>query len=299
MRRTIVFVCLLLLAACGGGGGDRLVATVNGSPINVSNVESLTVVEGGAAMPTDQFASYLTAAIVDRVVVDNAKSEYGIEAAQADLDQARADAVSQIEASGTTFADFLAGQKWTEDFVQLLLRRQVIGQKLGVALAEAAGPVPDADVQAKMAEYTARTIVCAKHILVATEAEADAAKLRLDAGEDFGAVARELSTDTGSGANGGELGCAAPETYVADFAAATKNAVSGVVTDPIQTEFGFHLILVEDPTIEKVREEIDTTRATSLYLEWEGTAIRAAEITVEEKYGTWATDPQPQVLPPQ
>ena len=77
------------------------------------------------------------------------------------------------------------------------------------------------------------TQVCASHILVATEEEATNLKTQLDDGGDFAVLATEMSLDTGSGAQGGDLGCASPAGYVGPFADATMTATIGVVTDPV------------------------------------------------------------------
>jgi peptidyl-prolyl cis-trans isomerase C len=103
----------------------------------------------------------------------------------------------------------------------------------------------------------------AAHILVATEEEAQAVVARLAAGEDFGAVAREVSTDTGSGANGGDLGWFGMGMMVPEFEAAVVAATIGTVTAPVQSQFGYHVILVKEsreqpaPTLDEVRGELE------------------------------------------
>jgi peptidyl-prolyl cis-trans isomerase D len=86
--------------------------------------------------------------------------------------------------------------------------------------------------------------VWARHILVATEAEATAVSQLLAAGIDFAKLARENSIDTGSGANGGELGWAPRSTYVPEFADAAFSQKIGEIGKPVKTEFGYHIIQV-------------------------------------------------------
>ena len=88
------------------------------------------------------------------------------------------------------------------------------------------------------------TYVNARHILVATQEEADRVIAALEAGEPFAELARALSTDTGSGAGGGELDWALSYNYVDGFRQAVETAEIGVITDPVQSEFGFHIIQV-------------------------------------------------------
>ena len=82
------------------------------------------------------------------------------------------------------------------------------------------------------------------HILLATEDEAKAVKARLDAGEDFAAVAKEKSTDTASSANGGDLGTVnyVNSGFDATFMAAAIALKAGEVSAPVQTTYGYHII---------------------------------------------------------
>ncbi|MEW6437210.1 MAG: peptidylprolyl isomerase [Pseudomonadota bacterium] len=82
----------------------------------------------------------------------------------------------------------------------------------------------------------------ARHILVGTEAEAEAVEKRLKAGEDFAKVAKELSKDTGS--DGGDLGWFTREKVVPEFANAAFKLKVGDVSAPVKSEFGWHIIQV-------------------------------------------------------
>lgn len=103
----------------------------------------------------------------------------------------------------------------------------------------------------------------ASHILVATEEEAQAAIDRVNAGEDFAAVAQELSTDPGSGPNGGELGWFGPGMMVPEFEQGVAGLEAGQVSAPVQSDFGWHVIRLnetrpqEAPTLDAVRAELE------------------------------------------
>lgn len=89
----------------------------------------------------------------------------------------------------------------------------------------------------------------ASHILLMGEdslANAKAAKARLDAGESFEALATELSEDALSAEVGGDLGFAAAGTYVPEFEAALEALAVGEVSDPVETPFGHHLIMLTE-----------------------------------------------------
>ncbi len=102
----------------------------------------------------------------------------------------------------------------------------------------------------------------AAHILVETEEEANAIKAELAAGGDFAEIAKAKSTDTGSGANGGDLGWFGLGMMVKPFEDAVVAAKVGELTGPVKSEFGYHLIMVketriaEKPTLDQLRDEL-------------------------------------------
>jgi peptidyl-prolyl cis-trans isomerase C len=102
----------------------------------------------------------------------------------------------------------------------------------------------------------------ASHILVASKEEADAIVAELRAGGDFAEIAKAKSTDPGSGANGGVLGWFGTGMMVKEFEDAVVAAKVGEVGDPVQSQFGWHVILVNEtripapPMLDEVRQEL-------------------------------------------
>jgi parvulin-like peptidyl-prolyl isomerase len=86
--------------------------------------------------------------------------------------------------------------------------------------------------------------VLARHILVDTPEEAQEIYERLQAGADFAELARTRSKDTGSGANGGDLGWFGRGAMVGEFEDAAFSLEVGEISEPVQTEFGYHIIQV-------------------------------------------------------
>ena len=102
----------------------------------------------------------------------------------------------------------------------------------------------------------------AAHILVETEEKANELKAQIEGGADFAELAKANSTDVGSGANGGDLGWFGKGMMVQPFEEAVIAAEAGKVAGPVQSQFGWHLILVKEsrvaeaPTLDEVREEL-------------------------------------------
>ncbi len=115
---------------------------------------------------------------------------------------------------------------------------------------------------ARFKDANPQTEYSAAHILVATKEEADKLKADLAAGADFAELAKANSTDTGSGANGGDLGWFGLGMMVKPFEDAVVAAKVGEVNGPVQSEFGYHLILVKEtrvadkPTLDVLRDEL-------------------------------------------
>lgn len=98
----------------------------------------------------------------------------------------------------------------------------------------------------------------ARHILVQDQKTADDIQRQLRNGADFALVASKRSLDTGSKANGGDLGWFTKGQLVPDFEKAVFAMRKGQISAPIQTQFGYHIILLEDT---RVRDEISYEQA--------------------------------------
>lgn len=145
-----------------------------------------------------------------------------------------------------------------------LQRRNTLATAAITTLAEAAPT--DAEVQAAydrlFADAEPVEEYSAAHILVATEDEAKEVKQRLDDGADFGEVAAEKSTDNSS-QNKGDLGWFSADMMVEPFAKAVQALEKGQISDPVQSDFGWHVIQLNDtrmrevPKLDEVRTEVE------------------------------------------
>ena len=160
-----------------------------------------------------------------------------------------AEARATAEAGFAQFADdvFPLAHLSQEDYERLVAAPALARQKISGALAATVGQ--------------SAPQMRAAHILLATRDEAEAARARVtEGGEDFAAVARELSTDQATAANGGALGWFTREEMVAPFAEAAFALEPGAISEPVETEFGWHIIQVADRDSERPLTDLQINR---------------------------------------
>lgn len=134
--------------------------------------------------------------------------------------------------------------------------------------------------------------VRARHILVESEDEAKKIAARVKGGEDFAKIAGEVSKDPGSKTEGGDLGWFSQERMVKPFADAAFKMTPGQVSDPVKTQFGWHVLRVEEkrtkpvPTFDEMKEQIDQylTRKAQ-----QDTIVKLREAAKVERAGSTAT----------
>ena len=151
-------------------------------------------------------------------------------------------------------------------------------------------PAPsDAELRAQYDAGTEESgLVCSAHILVETKAEADAILDQLEGGADFAELAASESIDTGSGAAGGNLPCDLTgnfeSAYVPEFVEAALAAEIGEPVGPVQSEFGYHIIVLRSS------DQVDPAELATLYTDVTQRFQRAArevEIYVDPRFGAF------------
>ena len=272
MQKPFTFLAPLAVVAClslpayaqDEASLDTVVATVNGTDITVGHM-----IVARASLP-EQYQQ-----LPDEVLFT------GI------LDQL----VQQ-----TALADSFDGELPSR--VTLSLDNETRSLTAGEVIEKMMGePVSDEEIQAAYDEQYANAEqgeeYNASHILVETEEEAKAIKQELDGGADFAALATEKSTGP-SGPSGGSLGWFGAGMMVPAFEEAVADMEPGAVSDPVQTQFGWHIIKLnekrtaEAPALDTVREELD--------LQIRQTRVQAAieELTAEaevDRSGAEKVDP--------
>ncbi len=149
---------------------------------------------------------------------------------------------------------------------QMELARQSILIRELFEAQRAANPVSDAAAQAEYDKFKAAASgqeYRARHILVEDEAQAKKLIAQIEAGGSFEELAKQNSKDPGSGANGGDLDFAKPDSYVPEFSQAMVALKKGEMTKtPVKSQFGWHIIKLEDtreasfPAFDDVKAQI-------------------------------------------
>lgn len=236
-KRLALILSAVMLSAAAFAADAGKVATVNGVAIPEAKIDFFVkqLAARGQQDTPDLRAKLREDLIRNEIVVQ--------EAMKKGLDK-DAEVTSQIEMArtqilfGAFINDFLKSNPVSEAAMKSFYDTQVKAQFSGK-------------------EYHAR------HILVATEAEAKSILADLKKGKKFDDLAKNKSTDKGSGANGGDLGWSSPADYVKEFSDAMVKLSKGKITDaPVKSQFGFHIIKLEDmrdakgPAYEEVKAEI-------------------------------------------
>jgi peptidyl-prolyl cis-trans isomerase C len=241
------------------------IATVNGKPVPKERFDAL--MEQVVAQGKQQRTPQLEQQVRDEVVM----REIFVQEAERIRLQDSTDYKQQIE-----FA-----------------RQQLLIRELFVEYNKK-NPVTDADIKAeydKVKKENAGNEFRARHILVENEDEATGIVAQIKGGAKFEDIAQKVSKDTGSAKNGGDLDWARPDSYVPEFAAALRKLAKGEITQtPVKTQFGYHIIKLEDtreqqfPALDQVRPQIEQglqQRRLATYRD----ALRAKAKT-DHKFGT-------------
>jgi peptidyl-prolyl cis-trans isomerase C len=130
--------------------------------------------------------------------------------------------------------------------------------------------------------------VHARHILVETEDEAKAVKAELDKGGDFAELAKKKSKDPGA-SDGGDLGFFTKDQMVPEFSAVAFALEPGKISDPVKSQFGWHIIKVEEkrnrkpPEFDQVKAQIETYVTRKAQAEYVGKLREAAKVERMDK----------------
>ncbi|MGC7560812.1 peptidylprolyl isomerase [Pasteurella sp. PK-2025] len=264
MMRTLkiksIFFALLGLFAFSNiaQAAERVVATVNGIPVLESQVKANAGKKGNRQAALEK--------AIDDILVQQAIENSGVKVDYAQVDHIIEGIAAQ---NGLTYGQLLDAldyqgisyktyrQQIANQLVMTEVRNQAIGQSIDVSreqvealgkqlLQQAKEKGTEKKVSGK--QYEVRHILLKLNpLLNDAQAKAQLTQIRADimAGKTtFAQAALQYSKDYLSGANGGSLGFAFPETYVGPFQKTVLNSKQGVISAPFKTEFGWHILEV-------------------------------------------------------
>lgn len=227
MKKTVLTLSLaasaLALTACSDDNADSTV-------IVTSEVGDVTKEDLYEEMKTSIGEQAIQILMIEKVLAE----EYEVtdEEVQAEIDSSK-------EEMGENYEAFLEQNNQTEESYKKVVRLNLLQEK---ALTDGV-EVTDEEIQAQYDRQNSE--LNARHILVADEETAATVKEELDGGADFAELAQEYSTD-GSASEGGDLGWFGVGAMVPEFEQAAYDLEVDEISEPVQSQFGFHIIQVTE-----------------------------------------------------
>jgi peptidyl-prolyl cis-trans isomerase C len=239
MMKKQIYSALAAVALTGAlavPAAAQNVAIVNGKPVPTARVDALMqqLARAGRAV-SPEMAGQIKEEVIAREIFMQEASRLGLDA--------------------------------SEDFkVQMELTRQTILIRELFGIYQKNNPVTDAEIKAEYDKFAAANSgkeYRARHILVEKEDQAKAIIASLKKGAKFEDLAKKQSKDPGSGANGGDLDWAGAGSYVQEFSDAMVKLAKGKITEtPVKSQFGWHVIRLDDvreaqlPKLDDVKPQI-------------------------------------------
>lgn len=290
--RLALSVATFALVAAACGDASTAVATVNGEDLTADFMSSLRNSSGNSLnVNTEQFRQDLSLNIIRLATIQQAESEFGISV----TDDEVAERVANPPLRWQSLFDELASDPDVSDvFVETQAELSIIRDRVTAELIRNEEGFIEETLAAAPQDVTAG---CVRHILVGSQLEAEAVLSRLEAGEDFLAVADEVTLDSVSGSDlvsGCPIGFGG---FVGPFGFAAATGPLNEAFGPVESEFGFHVLRVEQrlgpPTLEALTEEplrfYPGVTLSGFFTPWFNDAVRVADITVAESVGRWST----------
>ncbi|TQR19052.1 peptidylprolyl isomerase [Psychrobacillus vulpis] len=276
MKKTVLSLTLaasvLALGACSNDSANssEVIATSK-----VGNVTQSELYEEMKSSIGDQAFQLL---MIEKVL----SSKYKVTEDEVN-DQLKADK----EQFGENFEAIIGQQGYTEESYKKYLELNLLQEK---ALTE---DVKVTEEEVKAEYENIKNEINARHVLVADEETAKKVKAELESGKDFAEVAKEYSTEPAAQNTGGELGWFGKGQMVAEFEDAAFKLEKNVISDPVKTQHGFHVIEVTDKrTIKESYEDKKAELEKKLKLEKADTStllpkvakmMKDADIKIKDK----------------
>lgn len=304
----VVFLVSLLAAACGGTSMPKgAIATVGSGVVTQTQFDGIirqakaqSSQAGQQPFPKagtyayNQYAAQVVTYLVTQEIINQAATEMRVTV----TDKQIKDRIAQLEKAygGATKVDaILKKQGMTRTDLTQLMKDQLLDQAVYNKVVKSV-TVTDAEAQAyyekNKSSFNTPETRAIRHILVKTKAEADKVRTLLEGGASWTTVAKQYSIDPGSKNNGGSLGDVKPGAMVPAFDKAAFALKVNVISQPVKTQFGWHVIEVtkitagSSTTFEKAKAQIKsqllTTKQQTIWSAWLKKRTAAAKV----KYAT-------------
>lgn len=260
MKRTsLIFLSASLLASLAFADEDKIVATYKGGEVKESQVmkEFQPLLANQPSSANKKFSDFdlnlqktLVQGYIDAKLLEQEAAKSGIESSKEFQDK-----LDNIKKQ-------MVNQELLERYVKTNVTEQMINTKYDKLVANLKG----------------KEEIKVSHILVASEKEAIKVKNRLNKGEKFAKVAQELSKDEGSKANGGEIGYIISGQLVPEFEKKAFSMKVNEISAPVNTQFGWHIITVQDKRPAKIPSKEEATASITSTLGIEAIKKYVAEL---------------------
>lgn len=260
---------------------DPTVAVVNGQKITESQWNKALQELAGKNVLNN---------LIDETLIQQKAKQEGV----AVSDEEIKDRINQVISGYPSEEAFVQANNLTKERFRHLVTIDLMASKV---IEKSITPVTDQDIQKYYEEHPEEfqhpDQVKARHILVNTKEEADEIYARLAAGGDFAAIAKEKSQDFSSKDQGGELGYFSRGQMVPEFEEAAFSLAVGELSKPVKTDYGWHIIQVEDKkpaktdkleeVKEKIRRELIDRQVNDRFPSWMESLRQEAKIDVKVK----------------
>lgn len=307
MRRVSILVLVALLAAGCSGSSDQTL--VDGVEITDQDFAGLHV--DTDELDEDERSGTMLLLILREAFGARAAEDLDVVLDDAEVDAAFDEYVERFESRGG-IDNVLSALNQTPDRVRIEAELDTIRANVSETLVRTEAPGFDL-VGAYESYLLAEAEICLQLIQLDAAPDFDVALERLEDGEGFATVARELSIDPfvdrddGSGA-GGDLGCSAPNALPGGLDTASLTAPLNEPSGPVLADTGLYLIEVYErtaPDLAEVRVEVIEfaveQQGPEMFRRWAVEVLQTIEVDLAEDFGKWAmlpeTDPVPTVVP--
>lgn len=312
LRHRLAFALVVLLGLTGVGCGtllDPAAAVVHGKKIPLDEVASAVedfhaspeykrlAGEGDADAITREFEQSYLSQLIRRAVLTPEARERDIEVTDEEVAE-QLDALKAEFPSENAFEEALREQGLTLDQLEQLIYDRQLEEELRAEVTKDVGPTDEAIQEHYEANIERYSETEAQHILVEDRGLArdiarqlqNASKSKVD--DLFATLAKQHSTDPASAEKAGELGFFSPGELVPEFEAGAAALEIGEVSDPVQSQFGWHVIRVTDRRpleLDEVRDqivnELGGAEEEEAWSSWVRTAYRDADVKVNPRFG--------------